>query len=68
MKEGHSAAIAQDIRRGLTSEDIRDEIIQKVGMLAAARTPEMQVRYDAALEREGKKDSPEGPVRVTEIL
>ena len=47
-----SAAIAQDIRLGRTSEQIRDEIIVKVGMMAAARTPEMQARYDAAVERE----------------
>lgn len=62
MKKDHSAVIAQDIRKGLTSEDIRDEIIRKVGMIAAARTEEMQARYDAALDREGKEDSPEGPV------
>lgn len=46
------AAIARDIQLGKTSEQIRDEIIQKVGMLADARTPEMQARYDAAVERE----------------
>lgn len=57
MKEAHSAAIAEDIRRGLTCEEIRDEIIRKVGMMADARTEEMQARYDAALEREGKEDS-----------
>jgi len=47
-------AIAEDIRLGRRSSDIRDEIIAKVGMLAAARTPEMQARYDAAVERESR--------------
>ena len=46
------AAIARDIQLGSTSQQIRDEIIAKVGMMAAARTPEMQARYDAAVERE----------------
>lgn len=45
-------AIARDIQLGKTSEQIREEIIQKVGMMAAARTVEMQARYDAAVERE----------------
>ena len=44
--------IAQDIRLGLTSRQIRAEIIAKVGMMADARTPTMQARYDAAVERE----------------
>jgi hypothetical protein len=44
--------IARDIRLGLTSTQIRDEIIAKVGMMADARTPEMQARYDAAVKRE----------------
>ena len=48
----HSAAIARDIQLGRTSSQIRDEIIQKVGMMADARTPEMQARYDAAVARE----------------
>jgi len=46
------AAIARDIQLGRTSQEIRDEIIAKVGMMADARTPEMQARYDAAVERE----------------
>ena len=46
------AAIARDIQLGHTSQEIRDEIIAKVGMMAAARTVEMQARYDAAVERE----------------
>jgi hypothetical protein len=48
----HSAASAEDIRLGRTSQEIRDEIIAAVGMMADARTPEMQTRYDAAVERE----------------
>jgi hypothetical protein len=44
----HSAAIARDIRLGCTSR----VIIGKVGMMANARTPEMQARYDAAVARE----------------
>jgi hypothetical protein len=50
----HSAAIARDIQLGRTSLQIRDEIIQKVGMMADARTPEMQARYDAAIARESE--------------
>ena len=46
------AAIARDIQLGSTSQQIRDEIIRQVGMMAVARTPEMQARYDAAVERE----------------
>lgn len=46
------AAVARDIQLGKTSEQIRDEIIAKVGMMAAARTAKMQARYDAAVERE----------------
>lgn len=48
----HSAAIARDVQLGLSSAQIRDEIIAKVGMMADARTPEMQARYDAAVARE----------------
>lgn len=33
---------------GERPEVVRDEIIREVGMMAAARTPEMQARYDAA--------------------
>ncbi len=47
-----SAAIGRDIRLGRTSGQIRDEIIAEVGMMADARTPEMQARYDAAVARE----------------
>jgi hypothetical protein len=52
MAKSHQAAIAQDIHLGHTSQEIRDEIIAKVGMMADARTPEMQARYDAAVARE----------------
>ena len=58
----HSAAIEQDTRLGRSSQQICDEIIAKVGMMADARTPEMQARYDAALQREGKIDSATGPI------
>jgi hypothetical protein len=58
----HSAAIEQDTRLGRSSQQIRDEIIAEVGMMADARTPEMNARYDAALLREGKIDSPAGPI------
>lgn len=51
-EDEHSAAIERDIRLGRTSQEIRDEIIAEVGMLGDARTPEMQARYDAAVERE----------------
>ena len=55
---GHGAAIARDVRLGRTSQEICDEIIAKVGMMADARTPEMQARYDAAVARErGSKPS-----------
>jgi len=52
VEEDHGAAIARDVRLGRTSQEIRDEIIAKVGMMGAARTPEMQARHDAAVERE----------------
>ena len=52
VSDDHSASIAEDIRLGRTSEQIRDEIISKVVMMADARTPEMQARYDAAVARE----------------
>lgn len=48
--------------RTATAETIRDEIIRSVGMMADARTPAMQAAYDAALAREGKIDSPAGPI------
>ena len=60
----HSAAIEQDTRLGRSSQQIRDEIIARVGMMADARTPEMQARYDAALFREGKIDSSTGPIML----
>lgn len=41
--------------------EIRDAIIQQAGMMASARTPAMQAAYEAALAREGKVDSPDGP-------
>jgi hypothetical protein len=44
----------------LSSNEIRDAIIAEVGMMADARTPEMQAAYDAALAREGN-DSLAGP-------
>jgi hypothetical protein len=47
-----ASAIAEDVRLGRSSQQIRDEIIGKVGMMAYSRTPEMQARYDAAVERE----------------
>lgn len=52
MSDDHSAAIARDASCGLTSNEIRDEIIRAVGMMASARTPEMTARYDAAIARE----------------
>lgn len=48
----HAAAIEADVRARRRSSEIQLEIIQKVGMMASARTPEMQARYDAAVERE----------------
>jgi len=53
MEKGFIAAIDQDVRLGRSSQEIRDEIIGRVGMMADARTPEMQARYDAAVAREG---------------
>jgi hypothetical protein len=47
-----STAIADDVRQGLTATEIRDSIIGQVGMMASARTPVMQARYDAAVARE----------------
>jgi hypothetical protein len=58
----HRAAIEEDIRHGRSSMQIRDEIIAQVGMMAHARPPEMQARYNAALAREKKIDSPDGPI------
>jgi hypothetical protein len=54
----HAAAIAKDVREGKRSDQIRDEIIAKVGMIADARTPEMQARYDAALAQESGQPPP----------
>lgn len=51
-------------RPGASSTEIRDSIIAAVGMMADARTPEMQAAYDAALARESKIDSPDGPTGV----
>lgn len=62
--DDHSAAIARDVQRCLTSQEIRDEIIAKVGMMADARTPEMQARYDAAVERERANGAKECAVTV----
>ncbi len=45
-----------------TAAEVRDSIIGAVGMLATARTVEMQIAYERALAREGKVDSPDGPV------
>jgi hypothetical protein len=76
-KSATETAIERDIRLGLTSTQIRDEIIARVGMLASARTPEMQARYDAAVERETgagrlprseiplERRGPMGPIVVT---
>lgn len=47
--------------------EVRDAIIQQAGMMASARTPEMQAAYDAALAREGKVDSPDGPCNVGRV-
>jgi hypothetical protein len=44
--------IREDAIAGKTSAQIRDEIIAEVGMMASARTPLMQARYEAALLRE----------------
>lgn len=44
-----------------TASEIRESIIGAVGMMADARTPEMQAAYDRALAREGLMDTPEGP-------
>lgn len=53
---------------GLTAMQVRDAIIAEVGMMAGARTPEMQAAYDRALAREGKIDTPNGPIHSTEDL
>lgn len=60
-----SRAIAGDIRLGRTSAQIRDEIIAKVGMMAEARTPEMQARYDTAVARESAPKSTDPMLSVT---
>ena len=39
---------------GLSSVQVRDAIIREVGMMASARTPDMQIAYDLAVEREKK--------------
>lgn len=48
----HRDAIARDVHLGLTSQQIRDEIIGKVGAMLYSRTPEMNARYAAAVYRE----------------
>lgn len=58
--------LADDNRRGITSMQIRDEIIANVGMMASARTPEMQLRYEAALIRESRAIA--SPPRDFEIV
>ncbi len=62
LHDDHATAIARDVHLGRSGREIRDEIIAQVGMMAAARTPEMQARYDAAVERErdprGTKEAP----------
>ena len=60
-----ASAIAEDIRLGRTSQQIRDEIIAKVGMMADARTPEMQARYAAAVARERGQAIERGDTFVT---
>jgi hypothetical protein len=62
--EGQAPMLTQPrwAQPGLSSSEIRDAIIAEVGMMADARTPEMQAAYDAALAREGKVDSPDGGV------
>jgi len=47
---------------GLSAAEVHDAIIAEVGMMAEARTPEMQAAYDVALAREGKVDSMFGPI------
>jgi hypothetical protein len=63
LGEGQAPVLTQPrwAQPGLSSSEIRDEIIAEVGMMADARTPEMQAAYDAALAREGKVDSATGP-------
>lgn len=48
--------IERDARLNISSDEIRDEIIVEVGMMASARTPEMIARYNAALARERVKN------------
>ena len=62
---GHGAAIARDIQLDRASQQIRDEIIAQVGMMADARTPEMQARYDAAVARERGRTIAPGDIFVT---
>lgn len=52
------SAIAEDVRLGRTYTEIQNEIIQRVGMMASARTPVMQARLDAAIKRDGVRDQP----------
>ena len=64
-EHGNCAAIARDIQLGRTSQQIRDEIIAEVGMMAYSRTPEMQARYDAAVARECGQATALGDTFVT---
>lgn len=61
-----AAAIAEDVQLGRTAEQIKNEIIQQVGMMADARTPEMHARYDAAIKREAalNTEAPSADLRV----
>lgn len=45
-------------RPGLSSDDVKTAIIQAVGCMADARTPEMQAAYDAAMARESGLSPP----------
>lgn len=54
---------------GLPSAQVRDRIIEEVGMMAANRTPEMQAAYNAAVARETveaiRSADPDMPVQLT---
>ena len=67
--EGRTPVLAQPrwAEPELSSSEIRNAIIAEVGMMADARTPEMQAAYDAALAREGKADSPAGPTTPSSV-
>jgi len=71
-RRGKEASVDEQVpprwaQPGLSPSEVRDAIIAEVGMMADARTPEMQAAYDAALAREGKVDSPAGPTTPLEI-